>query len=74
MPHHFILTYQHILHDEETDEEPGSTDVLGYDDDDDEEEEEDMDPVEDELPGLLTDAQKDIEDVLPPNHSNGSAS
>jgi hypothetical protein len=73
MPHHFILTYNHILHEEETDEEPGEMDVLGFDDDDDDDDDMDMDPVEDELPGLLTDAQKDIEDVIP-HHHNGSAS
>lgn len=74
MPHHFILTYNHILHEEDIsdDEGPGEMDVLGYDEDDDDDDL-DMDPVEDdELPGLLTDAQKEIEDVIP-NHHQGSS-
>ena len=69
MPHHFILTYNHILHTAEDSDDDGQEEmeyVLGYDDEDDEDDD-DSDMDQSELPGLLTDAQRDLEDVVP-NH------
>lgn len=68
MPHHYIMTYNHILHEETTsDEEGGEMDyVLAFEDEDDDEDEDmDAEALESELPGLLTDAQKDIDEVVP---------
>ena len=72
MPHHFILTYNHILHTaEDSDGDDGQEEMeyVMYDDDDDEDED-DSDTDQSELPGLLTDAQKDIEDVVPTDHGH----